>query len=115
MRINIPDLLEWIEPNSNYTVLQVGPQRKRKQSALASAALLPEINALEPLFFRLNINPGYYHIKREIMDEFLAHRPHPLTVMDGKYNTPSNTTLVAKKGSFKHASESFSEGALKYP
>ena len=47
--------------------------------------MLPEINAPEP-FLGLNVNPGYDHIQREIIDEFVAHRPRPLKVMVGKYN-----------------------------
>ena len=81
---------------------------------LASAALLPEINAPEP-FLGLNKNPGYDQIERDIIDEFAAHRPHPLKVMVGKCNTTPNITLMAKTGSFKLAGEGFSESALKYP
>ena len=107
MRIEIPDLLQWIDINSNYSVAQVGPPKKRKQSVLASAALLPEVNVPEPF-----VGPGYEHIQREILEEFVAHRPHPLKVMVGKYNPPPNTTKI---GSFKLAGEGFGEGALKYP
>ena len=114
MRIEIPDLLQWIDMNSNYSVAQVGPPKKRKQLVLASAALLPEVNAPEP-FVGLNVNPGYEHIQREILEEFVAHRPHQLKVMVGKYNPPPNTTMGAKIGSFKLAGDGFCEGALKYP
>ena len=95
MRIEIPDLLQWIGINSNCSVAQVGPPKKRKQSELASAVLLPEVNVPEPF-----VNPGYEQIQREILEEFVAHRPHPLKVMVGKYNPPQNTTMVAKIGSF---------------
>ena len=64
MRIEILTCYNGSNSNSNYTVAQVGPPRKRKQSLLASAALLPEINAPEP-FLGLNVNPGYDHIQRE--------------------------------------------------
>ena len=53
MRIDIPDMLRWIDRNSNYTVPQVGPPRKRKQSVPASAALLAKITTPEP-FLGLN-------------------------------------------------------------
>ena len=50
------------------TVAQVDPPKKRNQLVLASAALLPEVNAPEP-FVGLNVNPGYEHIQREILEE----------------------------------------------
>ena len=76
-RIDIPDLMQWIDRNSYYTISQVGPPRKRKQSVMASAALLPEINTPEP-FRGLNVNHGYDHIERYIIDELVAHWPHQL-------------------------------------
>ena len=96
MRIDIPDLLQWIERNSDYNVSQVGPPSKRKQSVQASAALLPEINAPEP-FLGLHVNPGYAHIEREIIDEFVAHRPHSLKIMVGKYNGGQDTIIQARR------------------
>ena len=83
---------------------QLHCRASRNQSVLVSAALLPKNNAPGP-FLGLNVNPGYDHIKREIMDEFVAHRPHPLMVMVGKYHPPPNTNMMAKTGSFNRAGE----------
>ena len=70
---------------------------------------MPEVNVPEP-FVGLNVNPGYEQIQREILEEFVAHRPHQLKVMVRKYNPPPNTTMGAKIGSFKLAGDGFCEG-----
>ena len=113
MAIPIPDLLRWIEQNSDFVVSEAVQETKRLRISLSSSAFIPDLDRPEP-FLGLNSSPALVHGFNAVLNSWEKHKPKPIRELIGKYVVPRDMFNV-NMGTYRVTDEAITGDALKYP